>query len=166
LKAGKHLQLVDASPFDYEAILRLNGEAVPHVNLISEETLSHLHRESCYFRVAKVNGTVCGFLLGLSEGAQYESLNYRWFSARFSSLVYIDRVVIDPGARRQGIGRLLYADIESVARQRAPVLACEVNLRPPNAGSMLFHESFGFKEVGQQDTEEGKKRVRLMVKTL
>jgi hypothetical protein len=160
------VQLVDASPFDYETILRLNREAVPHVNLISDDVLRHLHQESCYFRIAKSDDAVGGFLLGLPEEAQYESVNYQWFAARFPSFVYIDRVVIAPSVRRQGVGRRLYADLERVARARAPLLACEVNLRPPNAGSMHFHESFGFKEVGQQDTEEGTKRVRLMVKSL
>src|SRR5262245_23722099 len=97
---------------------------------------------------------------------RFDSLNYRWFLARYPTFVYIDRVVVGPDFQRRGIGRLLYDDLESVARRRAPLLSCEVNLRPLNPGSMAFHEAFGFEEVGQQDTEGGEKRVRLMVKSL
>jgi predicted GNAT superfamily acetyltransferase len=34
-------------------------------------------------------------------------------------------------------------------------LALEVNVDPPNAGSLRFHERLGFVEVGQQDTPYG-----------
>ena len=159
-------RLIDAVKSDYPAILRLNADAVPHVNLISEATLCDLHAASCYFRQVVVGDVVAGFLLALPEGARYDSLNYRWFSARYPTFVYIDRVVVGQDFQRQGIGRLLYGDLEAMARRRAPLLSCEVNLRPSNPGSMAFHEAFGFEEVGQQDTEGGEKRVRLMVKSL
>lgn len=156
----------DATPTDYPAILTLNAAAVPNMNEISAETLRRLHGDACYLRVVEVDGAVAAFLLALPEGKDYESPNYRWFATRYPAFVYIDRVVVDPSARRLGIGRLLYRDLESVARERAPILTCEVNLRPPNPGSILFHESMGFERVGEQDTEEGAKRVALMVKRL
>ena len=46
------------------------------------------------------------------------------------------------------------------------MLTCEVNLKPPNPGSIVFHQQLGFAEVDQQETEQGAKRVSLMVKTL
>lgn len=42
------------------------------------------------------------------------------------------------------------------------MLFCEVNLRPRNDPSREFHEAIGFREVGQQDTDGGDKRVSLM----
>ena len=105
-------------------------------------------------------------MLALAEGADYTSLNFRWFQERYATFVYIDRVVVRASQRGAGVGHALYVDVESQARKRAPILACEVNLRPPNPRSMAFHERFGFREVGQQDTEEGTKRVRLMAKEL
>ena len=32
---------------------------------------------------------VCGFLLVLPAGQKYESLNYKWFSGKFSDFAYI-----------------------------------------------------------------------------
>jgi predicted GNAT superfamily acetyltransferase len=43
-----------------------------------------------------------------------------------------------------------------------PVLFCEVNVRPRNETSLAFHEAIGFREVGQQDTDGGTKRVSLL----
>ena len=43
-----------------------------------------------------------------------------------------------------------------------PHLLCEVNVRPRNEASLLFHHSIGFREVGQQDTDGGKKTVSLL----
>ena len=45
-------------------------------------------------------------------------------------------------------------------------MTCEVNLRPPNPGSMAFHRAMGFDEVGTQNTEGGSKTVSLLVKRL
>jgi predicted GNAT superfamily acetyltransferase len=42
------------------------------------------------------------------------------------------------------------------------VLFCEVNVRPRNDASLAFHEAIGFREVGQQDTDGGAKRVSLL----
>ena len=44
----------------------------------------------------------------------------------------------------------------------APVLLCEVNVRPRNDASLHFHHSIGFREVGQQDTDGGAKTVSLL----
>lgn len=50
------------------------------MNLISEESLRTMHEESCYLRKTLDGDDVAGFLLALSEGARYDSLNYRWFA--------------------------------------------------------------------------------------
>ena len=104
--------------------------------------------------------------MALRPGQSYQSLNYRWFSERYENFVYIDRIAVAPAYKGRGIGRALYADVESLAATTAPILTCEVNLVPSNADSMAFHTKLGFAEVGQQVTEGGKKRVSLMVKTL
>jgi predicted GNAT superfamily acetyltransferase len=35
------------------------------------------------------------------------------------------------------------------------LLTCEVNLNPPNHGSIRFHQRIGFSEVGQQESKPG-----------
>jgi predicted GNAT superfamily acetyltransferase len=42
------------------------------------------------------------------------------------------------------------------------VLCCEVNVRPRNDASLEFHQSIGFREVAQQDTDGGNKTVSLL----
>jgi predicted GNAT superfamily acetyltransferase len=49
-----------------------------------------------------------------------------------------------------GLGKLLYQHIEQLMRESRLEypLCCEVNLEPPNPGSLRFHQSIGFKLVG------------------
>jgi predicted GNAT superfamily acetyltransferase len=151
---------------DYPEILEINESGLPHVNRISADDLAAFAAQSHYFKVAREAGQIRGFLLAFSEGAAYDSPNFLWFRDRYPRFVYIDRIVVMPSQRRSGIGRLLYADLEREASAHAPDLTCEVNLEPPNPGSLLFHERSGFAEVGRQHTGGGEKLVCLMAKDL
>ena len=152
---------------DLDDIVRLNDSEIPHVSAITVDALGGLSKQAFYFRVAETaQREVIGFALALDERASYSSLNFQWFKSRYSRFVYIDRVVVSLGHQRQGVGRMLYADLVEKAKHGTPFLACEVNLRPPNPGSLEFHRGFGFREVGTQDTEAGKKTVSLMLKDL
>ena len=53
--------------------------------------------------------------------------------------------------------------IKKISKELTPILTCEVNLKPPNDGSILFHEKYGFEQVGTQETDGGEKEVSLMV---
>jgi predicted GNAT superfamily acetyltransferase len=59
--------------------------------------------------------------------------------------------------RNQSLGAKLYAAVEHrmIKDRCAPLLTCEVNLNPPNPGSIRFHHRIGFHEVGQQDSKPG-----------
>ena len=151
---------------DYPEILALNESGLPHVNRISADDLAEFAAQSCYFRIAREDEKPAGFLLAFSQGASYHSPNFLWFRDRYPRFVYIDRVVVAPSRRREGIGCRLYADLEHAARAHARVLTCEVNLDPPNPGSFAFHERSGFCEVGRQHTDGGAKLVCLMSKDL
>jgi predicted GNAT superfamily acetyltransferase len=99
--------------------------------------------------------------------ARYESMNFLWFAARYADFLYIDRVVVAQGRRRDGLASALYRDIEShAAASGAALLACEINVRPPNPESAAFHARHGFVEVGTQDTEGATKTVSLQIKRL
>lgn len=156
----------EATRHDYPTLLAMNEDAVPHVNSIPLKKLAHLHRESVYLGVARAGGEVAGYLLALTESADYDSLNFGWFKRNYPRFVYVDRIIVHPGFRRAGIGAALYSHLEEQAGRLAPWLTCEVNLRPPNATSLAFHKRLGFEPVGEQDTEGGSKRVCLMAKPL
>ena len=160
-------RLRDYASSDADAICLINDAQIPHVTLLPPEELQLLADQAFRFRIAEsASGDVVGFVLALDETAVYASLNFQWFKSRYSRFVYIDRIVVSPTAQGAGVGRLLYTDLATAAARVSPLLTCEVNIRPPNPGSMRFHEKFGFVQAGVQNTEDGKKTVALMTKSL
>jgi uncharacterized protein len=151
------MRLRDFTSGDSDTICRINDSEIPNVPSCTPRDLQQLAEQSVYFRIAETDsGEVAGFLLALDES--------QWFKSRYPRFIYIDRVVVSAPFQSQGIGRLLYADVAALAAKRSPLLACEVNLRPANPRSLRFHEGLGFRQVGMQNTENGKKTVALMIK--
>lgn len=121
-----------------------------------------LDGQAALHRVVEDEGFVTAFLLALREGAAYDSVNYRWFAERYPRFLYVDRVVVSKQRKSRGAGALLYRELFSFAvDQGLPLVACEVDLEPPNPDSLRFHARFGFTEVGQQLVAGGAKRVSL-----
>ena len=117
--------------------------------------------------VDTAGGGVVAFVIVFGPDADYDSPNYRFFADRFASFRYVDRVVVDPAYARHGIGSRLYeAVVDAAAAATVPVVTAEVNVQPPNQASLAFHAAHGFVGVGEQDTEGGAKRVRLLVREL
>jgi uncharacterized protein len=151
------------APGEAEWALALNNAAAPAVNPLASEALGALIGWSDACLVAEVGGAPAGFVLAVpGPGLPYESLNYRWFSARYERFQYVDRAVVDPAIRSRGLGGALYAELGRRASGAYPRICAEVNLRPPNPRSLAFHERMGFRPVGEQDTEGGAKRVVLL----
>jgi hypothetical protein len=164
--AGRAVRFRSVEPSDLEPLLELNNTVVPNVNLLDIHALRHFAETAPWFTVADTSEGPAGFAIVLRPGAAYESLNYRWFSERYDDFVYIDRIVIAQDSRRAGLGRAFYERIEQYAWEvKAPILCAEVNLRPPNLGSIEFHRAEGFEEVDQLDQLDGK-RLAMFVKTL
>lgn len=151
---------------DLPAVLALNKESLPHVGDIDLAQLQWFVDNAAYFKVGMLDDQLAGFLIALTPEADYGSPNFRWFTARYTAFMYIDRIAIRDRFQGRGLGRCFYRDLEAESEGRVPLLSCEVNTRPPNPQSMAFHEKLGFETVGQQDTESDKKRVALMIKRL
>jgi len=159
------LKIRDACSDDLKQLLELNQSNLPHVGSISLRQLEHLYDQASNFRVAERHKKTAGFLIAFSPQAEYASLNFRWFKQHYDAFIYIDRIVVAPDLRRQGVAFALYRDLEHFAAQSdIPIMTCEYNLRPKNEISRLFHQKYGFKEVGTQKTENGKKTVSLQIK--
>jgi predicted GNAT superfamily acetyltransferase len=157
------MQISQIEQNDFDEVLRLNEAAVPHVNLIGRDELQWFSENAAFTMVAKIDNRLAGFLIGLRPGTEYASPNYRWFCDNYDDFAYVDRVAVAQWARRQGIAESLYAAFGQ-SQSGTSLMTCEVNIRPPNEGSMIFHERMGFRRVGSQETDGGKKEVALMEK--
>ena len=138
-----------------QEMLALNNAAVPAVNALDLPTLERIVTRSAHCRVVHDAVGLAGFVLCLPHGGDYWSDNYRWFSERYAEFLYLDRVVVAERLRGQGLGAALYADLHAVARGRWPCVTLEVNLEPPNPGSVRFHERLGYARVGERHYEGG-----------
>jgi predicted GNAT superfamily acetyltransferase len=155
----------DVVPADFPALVRLNNAAVPAVNALSQDDFARFAGAADLYRVIGPEAAPDALLIAYQPGRPYDSANYRWFEARFSSFLYVDRVVVAETRRGDGLGAALYADFEARARSAGiPRLVCEVKLIPPNPGSMRFHERFGFTRLDSATV--GEKTVQYLVKEL
>jgi len=139
----------NARAADFPSIAALNAESERFLSPMNQVRLERLHGWASYHRLIELDGKVAAFLLAFREGAGYDSPNYRWFSERYQSFVYIDRVVVAPDQRGNGLATTLYLDVFAFARKNGvATVTCEFDIDPPNEVSRRFHERLGFEEVG------------------
>jgi predicted GNAT superfamily acetyltransferase len=163
-KKGDELRVRLLSEADLENALALNEELVHFLSHLEMENLQHLWDESAVSLVVEEKGAFAGFLLAFREGADYDSINYKWFESNYPKFLYVDRVVITPNTQSGGLGTAFYNEVFRIARETGvPVVTAEYYVVPPNVVSEKFHTRFGFKEVGRQQTADGKKTVSLQV---
>ena len=157
-------KIIDAKKSDFSEILSLNQKAMPAVSFMDEESLKYFHNVSEYFKLIKrgKENKIYGFLIGLTNKLNYESENYLWFSKRYGSFMYVDRIVIKEDSIGLGFGTMLYNDLIDYSKGKFKNIICEYNINPMNLISKKFHEKFGFKRVGNQKTEGGTKEVLMM----
>lgn len=155
------LTVRDAGPADLAEILAINNAATPNVNALDAEPWAWLTAHATYHRIAVDAEGIAGVILCVPAGLPYWSDNYKWFTARFSDFLYLDRVVVAERARNRGVGTALYADLHATVAGRWPRVTLEVNLRPPNPGSQRFHERLGYQPVGVRESEGGAYAVQM-----
>ena len=137
-----------------------------NVPAVGEERIESLQAivEVSEIALGVVDGDhLVGFCLVLPPGTSYASPNYRYFEDRYEDFAYLDRVAFRTSHQGRGLGSALYDEVES--RLERPLLTLEVNVIPPNEGSMRFHLRRGFAELEQRETRAGKV-VSLMAKHL
>lgn len=156
------MRVVDgAFPADRDALVALNNAAVPAVNALAPEDLDALAAMGATRLVR--DGAPLGFVLTMDGRQDYDSLNYRWFQARYADFLYVDRIVVAAAAKGRGVGRLLYEDaIRRAAAADLPFVLAEVNVDPPNPASLAFHASLGFRPLAERLNEREGKVVRML----
>ena len=147
----------------HAAILRNNETFVHWLSPLDMSDLEALLEQADYARQLNDGAAV---LIGYDGNGPYRHKNVDWLSTRLDNYFYIDRVIIGSGAQGQGVGRRLYADLETFVRDRGhSQIACEVNTIPDNPGSHAFHLSLGFAPIGEEPYPSGKS-VRYYVRKL
>jgi predicted GNAT superfamily acetyltransferase len=141
------------APRDADTVLSLNQSHLDSVGPLDAQRLQWLVGLTDACLVAVVDEATASAQVGqrdgrrlrlvLPPGTAYDSPNYRWFSERYDSFSYLDRVVVADGHQRMGIGRLLYDAVEARARERGR-MTLEVYAEPPNVTSLAFHAARGY----------------------
>ena len=142
------------SQSDVQSIWAINEQGLPGTGQVSEQELSDLLNLSTLSLGAFREGELLGFVICLSPGTTYSSLNYAWFNKKYNDFIYVDRIAVSFDQRDGGIGSRLYEEVIAYSLDNKIPIAAEVNLNPPNPGSMRFHNRFGFHEVGVLHHEE------------
>lgn len=156
----------DVREHELDSVLALNNNAGLAILPLDSARLQRFYEQAEYFRVAERDGNLAGFLVGFGAPADHDSSNFAWFRERYPHFFYIDRIVVASRRRGGGVGRAFYADVQSYAELRYPRLACEVFLDHGADPALLFHGSFGFKEVGQNMMAEAGVRASMLMKEL
>ena len=158
-----HLRPLDQDR-DLPDLVAINNEGYPAVPLVDETDMAALvEMSSLAIGAEDEEGVLVGFVLAMDPGLDYGSENYTFFEAHYQNHLYIDRVVLAEAARGKGVGGALYQAVFDKARRDArDHVTCEVNLEPPNPGSLRFHRRWGFEDVAQQPTKGGSVVVQLL----
>lgn len=154
----------DVREHELDSVLALNNAAGPAILPLDAAKLRSFFDTAEYFRVAERDGSLAGFLVGYGSESALGSDHFQWFRGRYPEFFYIDRIAVASRRRGGGVGRAFYADVQSYAELRYPQLACEVLLEAGTDHALLFHGSFGFREVGQNVGEGG--RAAMLMKDL
>lgn len=147
---------------DVDAMWAINEQGLPGTGAISRQGLADLLDLSVFSIGAFSSDGLVGFVVCLLPRTAYGSLNYAWFNERFDAFIYVDRIAVAPSQRNQGVGSRLYDEVITYAQEHGIPVAAEVNLVPPNPGSMRFHHRFGFKESGV--LQHGEKAVTMLLR--
>lgn len=158
------LNISAVQPEDHAAILRLNATVSELTSIMELPRLQAMCAEPGFHRAITVAGQFAGFMLAMCENADYTNVNFAYFSARYNRFLYVDRIVVSADFAGLKLGSHLYEAAFAYARAEAlPVVCCEYNIVPPNTASQHFHDKFGFTEIGQQSTADGKKIVSMQI---
>ncbi len=156
----------DVREHELDSVLAMNNAAGIGILPMDAAKVRFFWENADYFRVAEVDGLIAGFLIAVSHDAAHDSSNFLWFRERCEKFLYIDRIVIAIARRSVGVGRVFYGDVQSFAEVRYPHLAAEVFIENDNHPALIFHGSFGFREVGQHVMAPGNIRACMLLKDL
>ena len=150
------------TPEDVPRMVVINEQGLPGTGKVSEAEMADLLSLSELALGYDDDNVLNGFVLCLLPKTSYGSLNYAWFNQHYDEFLYVDRIAVAENVRSRGIGTHLYNKVIDHAQQLGVPVTAEVSLRPPNPGSMRFHNRHGFEKVGV--FEQAKKAVTMLIR--
>jgi uncharacterized protein len=157
------MQVRELTDADRPAVLELNERSVLELSPLDDERLRYILALAYRSVVVERDDDVLAFAIAIAPETEYDSRNYARLSERFQRFLYLDRIAVATGARRRGLGAMLYDALEQAA-QPFGRMVCDVNVEPPNEASLAFHAARGYQPLEQLTHAE--KRVVLLSKEL
>ena len=115
----------ETKPFEQEDLPWAHELNEEHALELSSTTPSEFERLIDGAAFTRTAGDKGGFLVVYDQAGTYSSVNFQWFCQHYSNFLYVDRIVISPSARGQGLAKKLL---------RRPVL----HLQKPMATSVWY----------------------------
>jgi len=84
--------------------------------------------------VAKINGTIIGFIIG------------RMYAAKKSLMGHILTIDVSPAHRREGIAQRLLQEIEKIFKDKG-VKECHLEVREDNVAALKLYQKLGYVKV-------------------
>lgn len=148
---------------DQPRLMALNNDHAAELSLLDEAGFARLVNGAF---LALQTEDAAALVIAFDQAGAYDSPNFLWFRERFDRFVYVDRVVVSPAARGRGLARALYDSVFAAASVAGiDRVVCEINVEPPNPGSVRFHEALGFRRIGDATLPGGAKRVAYYERT-
>ena len=143
------------TPSSRANMLMLNQLHQVETSALDHATLDQMLGAAFYTECAGEG--VDGFIIAFDQDGDYNSPNFLWFKARYDRFAYVDRIIVADHARGRGLARTLYTNLFEYARKAGHArVVCEINVEPPNPGSIAFHVALGFVELAQVRLSNGK----------
>ncbi|HWD82452.1 MAG TPA: GNAT family N-acetyltransferase [Kribbella sp.] len=137
---------------DAAAVVALNATADGLVEPLGADRLDWLRLIAAHAAVVDLDGTPAGFVLTFTPGSAYDGLAFESFTRTYADrFLLIERIVIGPEHRRQGIATKVYRAIERSAQPFDRVVAAV----PAGTPAFAFHTGRGYEEVGKQRLPDG-----------
>ena len=142
-----------------EEIYALNQSLTPMLGELKDiQHLKRLINMSKCSKGLKIKGRIAAFMICFRENSEYESKNYLYFNRKYKEFLYVDRIGVSKNLENNGLGSILYKYIIENFGEDLTICA-EINTKPMNKKSIIFHEKHDFKGISEKCYNENYKVV-------
>ena len=151
--------LKNCTESELEEIYALNQSLTPMLGELKDiQHLKRLINMSKCSKGLKIKGRIAAFMICFRENSEYESKNYLYFNRKYKEFLYVDRIGVSKNLENTGLGSILYKYIIENFGEDLKICA-EINTKPMNKKSIIFHEKHDFKGISEKCYNENYKVV-------